>query len=43
VRETGGENFGAEKGAEKSLGRGGRCLFGSSLKWLEQPHLEMVH
>ncbi len=29
--------MGAEKGAEKSLGRGRGCVFGSSPKWLEQP------
>jgi hypothetical protein len=26
VREVGGENFGAKKGAEKSLGRGRGCV-----------------
>jgi hypothetical protein len=41
--EVGGEIFGVEKGAEKSLGRGGGCVFGSSPKWLEQPHPELVH
>jgi hypothetical protein len=34
--------LGAEKGAEKSLGRGRGCVFGSSPKWLEQPHPELV-
>jgi len=43
VREVGGENFGVEKGAEKSLGRGRGCVFGSSPKQLKQPHLELVH
>ncbi len=43
MREVGKENFGAEKGAEKSLGRGRGCVFGSSPKWLEQPHFELVH
>jgi len=43
VREVGGENFGAEKGAEKSLGRGKGCVFGSSPKHFEWPHLELVH
>jgi len=43
VREIGGENFGAEKGAEESLGRGRGCVFGSTPKWLEQPHPELVH
>ncbi len=33
----------AEKGAEKSLDRGRGHVFGSSPKWLEQPHLELVH
>jgi len=40
---VGGENFGAEKGAEKSLGRGRGCVFGSSLKRLKRPHPELVH
>jgi hypothetical protein len=40
---VGGENFGAETGAEKSLGRGRGCAFGSSPKWFEQPHPELVH
>jgi hypothetical protein len=40
VREVGGENFGAEKRAEKSLGRGRGCVFRSSP---EQPHPELVH
>jgi hypothetical protein len=35
VKEVGGENFGIEKGVEKSLGRGKGCVFGSSPKWLE--------
>jgi len=49
VREVGGgryvgrENFGAEKGAEKSLGRGRGCVFGSSPKQLERPHPKLVH
>jgi hypothetical protein len=30
-----------KKGAEKSLGRGRGCVFGSSPKWLEQPHLNL--
>jgi len=34
VREVGGENFGTEKGAEKSLGRGRGCVSGSSPKQL---------
>ncbi len=38
-----GENFGAGKGAEKSLGRGRGCVFGSSPKRLEWPHPELVH
>ncbi len=29
-REVGGENFGAKKGAAKSLGGGRGCVFGSS-------------
>jgi hypothetical protein len=29
-RQAGEENFGAENGAEKSLGRERRCVFGSS-------------
>jgi hypothetical protein len=36
-------NFGAEKGAEKSLGRGRGCVFGSSPKQLEWPHPELMH
>jgi len=32
VREVGGENFGAKKGVEKSMGRGRGCVFGSSPK-----------
>jgi hypothetical protein len=43
MREIGGENFGAEKKVEKSLGRGRGCVFGSSPKRLERPHLELVH
>jgi len=35
VKEVGGENFGVENGAKKSLGRGKGCVFGSSPKWLE--------
>ncbi len=42
-REVWRENFGAEKGAEKSLGWGRVCVFGSSPKQLEWPHLELVH
>jgi hypothetical protein len=30
VREVGGEKILGEKGAEKSLGRGRGCVFGSS-------------
>jgi len=41
--EVGRENFGAEKGAEKSLGRGRGCVFGSSSKQLEWPCPELVH
>ncbi len=37
VREVGGEIFGAAKGAEKSMGRGRGCVFGSSPKRLEWP------
>jgi hypothetical protein len=29
-RQAGKENFGVENGAEKALGRGRRCVFGSS-------------
>jgi len=43
VREVGGENFGAEKGAEKFLGRGRGCVSGSSTKQLERPYPELVH
>ncbi len=43
VGEVRGNNFGAEKGAEKSLGRGRGRVFGSSPKRLEQPHSELVH
>jgi len=43
VREVGGENFEAEKGAEKSLGKGRGCVFGSSPNQLEWPHPELVH
>jgi len=43
VRVVGGENFGVEKEAEKSLGRGRRCVFGSSPKQLERLHPELVH
>ncbi len=42
-RWVGGESFGAEKGAEKFLGKGRGCVFGSSPKRLEQPHPELVH
>jgi hypothetical protein len=35
------ENFGAEKGAEKSLSRGRGCVFDSSSKRLEQSHPEL--
>jgi hypothetical protein len=42
-REVGGENFGAKKGAKKSMGRGKGCVFSSSPKRLEWPHLELVH
>ncbi len=38
-----GENFEAEKGAEKPLRRGTGYVFGSSPKRLEQPHPELVH
>ncbi len=38
-----GKNFGVEKGAEKSLGRGRGCVFDSSSKRLERPHLKLVH
>jgi len=43
VREVGGENFRAENGAEKFLGRGRGCVFGSSTKRLEWPHPQLVH
>jgi hypothetical protein len=43
VREVARENFGIEKGAEKSMGRGKGCVFGSSPKQLEQPHPKLVH
>jgi hypothetical protein len=42
AREVGGESFGAEKGAEKFLGKGRGCVLGSSPKWLEQPHPELA-
>jgi len=42
-RGLGGENFGEKKGAEKSLGNGRGCVFGSSPKWLERPHPKLVH
>jgi hypothetical protein len=42
-REVGEENFGAKKGAEKSLRRGRGCVFGSSPKQLERPHPEPMH
>jgi hypothetical protein len=32
VKEVGGENFGAKKEVEKSLGKGRVCVFCSSLK-----------
>ncbi len=35
--------FWAKNGAEKSLGRGRGCVFGSSPKWFEQLHPELVH
>jgi hypothetical protein len=41
--EVGGENFGAKKGVEKSLGRARGCVFGSSPKWLEWLHSELVY
>jgi hypothetical protein len=31
------------RGTEKSLGKGRGCGFGSSPKWLERPHHELVH
>jgi hypothetical protein len=34
--------FWGREGAEKSLGRGTGCGFGSSPKWLEWPHPELV-
>ncbi len=34
--------FWGREGAEKSLGRGIGCVFGSSPIWLEWPHLELV-
>ncbi len=43
MREVGGKIFGAEKGAEKSLGRGKGCVFGSSPKRFERPHPGLVH
>ncbi len=43
MKEVRGENFGAEKGAEKSLGKGRGCVFGSSPKRFEWPHPELVH
>jgi hypothetical protein len=36
-KEVGGEIFGVEKRAEKSLGKGRGCVFGSSPKQLERP------
>jgi hypothetical protein len=43
VREVGGENFGREQGAEKSMGKGKGYVFGSSPKQLELPHPQLVH
>jgi hypothetical protein len=37
------EKFWGKKGAEKSMGRGRGCVFGSSPKQVEQPHPELVH
>jgi hypothetical protein len=37
------KNFETEKRAEKFLGRGRRYVFGSSPKWLEWPHAQLVH
>jgi hypothetical protein len=35
--------LGAKKGAEKSLGKGRGCVFGSSPKRLERPHPQLAH
>ncbi len=42
-REAGEKKFGAKKGAEKSLGSGRGCVFGSSPKQLDRPHPKPVH
>jgi hypothetical protein len=41
--EVGRREFWGREGAEKSLGKGRGCVFGSSPKWLKQPHHELVH
>jgi hypothetical protein len=38
-----GKSLGQGKRAEKTLGKGRGCVLGSSSKWLEQPHPELVH
>ncbi len=51
VREVGGEEgdagrrgkFWIREGGWKIHGQGRGCVFGSSSKWLEQPHHELVH
>jgi len=49
VREVGGGEVGrrgkfwGREGAKKSLGRGRGCVFGSSTKWFELLHIELVH
>jgi hypothetical protein len=42
-RYVGGENFGVEKGPEKSLGRGRGWVFDSYTKRLERPYPQLVH
>ncbi len=43
LREVGGEDFRAGKGAKISMDRGRGWVFGSSAKQFERPHPQLVH
>jgi len=43
VTEVGGEKNGVKNRVQKTLGRGRGFVLGSSPKWLERPHPELVH
>jgi hypothetical protein len=43
MRKVGGKKFGTKKRVKKTLGKGRGCVLGSSPKWFERPHPELMY